>query len=99
MIKTIIETDAEIFDNHVNAFMKSNKVKDIQTHILRNEGMMTQFIAVIIYKARTELIEPEIITDAAVYAKLEKRHYEAEEEYLDNAYDRMKDDEATENEA
>lgn len=56
MIKTITAHTKEDFDDKVNAFEKEeiyktgvSRVFATQTHVLRNEGMSTEYIAVIFY--------------------------------------------------
>lgn len=55
MIKTITDTDIEAFDAHVNAFEKTHSVFATQTHVLRNEGMKTEYVAVVFYRNKIQI--------------------------------------------
>jgi hypothetical protein len=61
MIRTITETDPIEFDARVNQFERETTYKSgvsrvfaTQTHVLRNEGMSTLYVAVIFYKGDTQ---------------------------------------------
>lgn len=50
MIKTFEATSPEELDAYCNEFEQKFQVFATQTHVLRNEGMKTLYIAVLFYK-------------------------------------------------